>query len=128
MAFVTFEQYSSHRNDIADAKDFERIAQQAEIKLNTITHMRAKKFEDTYDESTATDFQRQVHQQIMDTCCSLIGAMYQQSISGKGSGITSVSNDGYSETYRIQTADELEAQLTSVIRSGLSGTGLAGAL
>ena len=45
-----------------------------------------------------------------------------------GTGITSVSNDGYSESYKVTTAQEKEAQLTSVIRSGLSGTGLAGAL
>lgn len=128
MSYITWEQYSSLYPDIGNESEFDRLSKRAEVKLNTITHMRVKKFEDTYDESTATDFQRQAHQQIMDTCCSLIGAMYQQSISGMGSGITGVSNDGYSETYRIQTADELEAQLTSVIRSGLSGTGLAGAL
>ena len=45
-----------------------------------------------------------------------------------GTGIASVSNDGYSESYKVTTAQEKETQLTSVIRSGLSGTGLAGAL
>lgn len=45
-----------------------------------------------------------------------------------GTGISSVSNDGYSETYHIKTEAEMEAQMVSLIRSGLSGTGLAGAL
>ena len=54
--------------------------------------------------------------------------MNVQEASGMGTGIASVSNDGYSESYKVTTAQEKEAQLTSVIRSGLSGTGLAGAL
>ena len=90
--------------------------------------MRAKQFENEYSEETATDFQQQVHMQIHDTFCQLIGLMSVQENSGMGTGITSVSNDGYSESYKVTTAQEKEAQLTSVIRSGLSGTGLAGAL
>ena len=66
--------------------------------------------------------------QIQDTFCQLLSAMAVQETSGMGTGIASVSNDGYSESYKITTATEKEAQLTSVIRSGLSGTGLAGAL
>lgn len=54
--------------------------------------------------------------------------MAVQDASGMGTGITSVSNDGYSESYKVTTVQEKETQLTSVIRSGLSGTGLAGVL
>ena len=90
--------------------------------------MRAKQFEDSYNENKATDFQKQVHMQIQDTFCQLLIAMSVQEASGMGTGITSVSNDGYSESYKVTTAQEKEAQLTSVIRSGLSGTGLAGTL
>ena len=57
-----------------------------------------------------------------------MGALYVQETSGMGTGIASVSNDGYSESYKITTAAEKEAQIIALIREGLSGTGLAGAL
>lgn len=128
MSYITWEQYGSLYNSITDEKEFDRLSKLAEIKLNAITHMRAKRFEDAYNEETATDFQQQVHMQIRDTFCQLLNAMAVQEVSGMGTGIASVSNDGYSESYKITTATEKEEQLTSVIRSGLSGTGLAGAL
>lgn len=128
MSYITWEQYSSLYSDISDQNDFEKIGKRAEIKLNAITHMRAKRFEDTYDEDTATDFQRQVHMQIQDTFCQLLSAINNQDISGMGTGLISVSNAGYTETYKVTTAQEKEEQLTALIRSGLSGTGLAGAL
>lgn len=128
MSYITWGQYCSLYNSIADEKEFNRLAVLAENKLNAITHMRAKRFENAYNENTATDFQKQVHSQIQDTFCQLLNTMSIQEISGMGTGISSVSNDGYSESYKVTTAQEKEAQLTSVIRSGLSGTGLAGAL
>lgn len=128
MSYITWEQYGSLYNSITDEKEFNRLSKLAEIKLNAITHMRAKRFEEAYDEDTATDFQQQVHVQIQDTFCQLLNTMAAQDASGMGTGITSVSNDGYSESYKVTTAQEKETQLTSVIRSGLSGTGLAGAL
>lgn len=128
MSYITWEQYGSLYNSITDDKEFDRISKLAEIKLDTITHMRAKRFEIAYNEDMATDFQQQVHMQIRDTFCQLLNAMVVQEVSGMGTGIASVSNDGYSESYKITTAQEKEAQITSIIRSGLSGTGLAGAL
>lgn len=128
MSYITWEQYGSLYNNITDVGEFERLSKLAEIKLNAITHMRAKRFEDVYSEDAATDFQQQVHMQIQDTFCQLLNTIAVQDASGMGTGIASVSNDGYSESYKVTTAQEKEAQLTSVIRSGLSGTGLAGAL
>lgn len=128
MSYITWGQYSSLYTNVTDETEFNRLSKLAEIRLNTITHMRAKQFENEYSEETATDFQQQVHMQIQDTFCQLIGLMSVQENSGMGTGITSVSNDGYSESYKVTTAQEKEEQLTSVIRSGLSGTGLAGAL
>lgn len=128
MSYTAWEQYRSLYNGISDETEFSRLSKLAEIKLNTITHMRAKQFETAYSEETATDFQKQVHFQIQDTFCRLIDLMSVQESSGMGTGIASVSNDGYSESYKVTTTQEKEEQLTSVIRSGLSGTGLAGAL
>ena len=128
MSYMTWEQYRSLSANITDEVEFNRLSRKAEIKLNAITHMRAKQFENAYIESVATDFQQQVHMQIQDTFCQLLNIMSVQESSGMGTGIASVSNDGYSESYKVTTAQEKEAQLTSVIRSGLSGTGLAGVL
>lgn len=128
MSYITWEQYGSLYNSITDEKEFNRLSRLAEIKFNSITHMRAKRFEDAYNEDEATDFRQQVHMQIQDTFCQLLNTISVQDASGMGTGIASVSNDGYSESYKITTAQEKEAQITSIIRSGLSGTGLAGAL
>ena len=128
MSYITWEQYRSLYNGISDETEFDRLSKLAGIKLNTITHMRAKQFETAYSEETATDFQKQVHSQIQDTFCRLIDLMSVQESSGMGTGIASVSNDGYSESYKITTAQEKEAQILSIARGGLSGTGLAGAL
>ena len=128
MSYITWEYYSSLYSNISDQEEFDKISKRAEIKFNSITHMRAKRFEDAYNEDTATDFQQQVHVQIQDTFCQLLNTIEAQDASGMGTGIASVSNDGYSESYKVTTAQEKETQLTSVIRSGLSGTGLAGVL
>lgn len=90
--------------------------------------MRAGRFLSAYGSRQATDFQRQVYEQIQATLCELIDALYTRETSGMGTGIAGVSNDGYSETYHIKTEAEMETQMISLIRNGLSGTGLAGAL
>ena len=127
MAYITWEYYSSLYSEVPEA-DFDKLAAKASAKLDVYTHMRARNFEASYDDATATDFQKQVHTQIQNTVCDLVNALYVQENSGMGSGIASVSNDGYSESYKITTAQEKEAQLLAIARSGLSGTGLAGAL
>lgn len=81
-----------------------------------------------YDDDGATDFQRMTADAIRMTMCELINNIAVQEASDMGTGLASVSNEGYSESYRITTASEKEAQLVCVIKNGLSGTGLAGAL
>lgn len=127
MQYITWEYYSSLYSEVPE-DDFERMRAKASAKLDVHTHMRAKKFEIAFDAETATDFQKQVHIQIQNTVCELMNALYVQDASGMGTGIASVSNDGYSESYKIITAAEKEAQLLAIVRNGLSGTGLAGAL
>ncbi len=127
MSYVDWEYYSS-LYDIIPEIEFQKYYKAAETKLNAVTHMRAYAFMNAYDEEHATAFQKQVAEQIKTTVCELIRVIRVQDISEMGLGIASVSNDGYSESYKIITAAEKEAQLLVVIRSGLSGTGLAGAL
>jgi len=127
MPYVDWEYYSSLYDNVSE-EEFAKRNKQAEIKVNAVTHGRAFAFEEGYSESNATAFQKQVHEQIKTTVCELINAINEQETSGMGTGITSVSNDGYSESYNITTAEQKETQLLSIIRTGLSGTGLAGAL
>ena len=96
--------------------------------MDVLTHNRAAQFVKNYKKTYATDFQKQVYAQIQNTMCELVNALYVQEASGMGTGVSSVSNDGYSETYKLTTAAEKEAQLLSIVRSGLAGTGLAGVL
>lgn len=127
MHYITWEYYSSLYSEVPE-DDFDRLRTKASARLDVHTHMRAKNFEIAFDTKTATNFQKQVHTQIQNTVCELMNALYAQETSGMGTGIASVSNDGYSESYKITTAAEKEAQLLTIIRNGLSGTGLAGAL
>lgn len=127
MQYIDWEEYSSICTEVPE-EEFEMLRRKAEIKLNEVTHMRAGCFLSEYDEEQATDFQKQAYGQIRMTMCDLINAMYTIETSGMGTGISSISNDGYSETYNIKTDSEMKAQIMSIIRNGLSGTGLAGAL
>ena len=125
--YTTWEHYSSLHSEVSE-EDFDKLNAKASAKLDVYTHMRARNFVAAYNEETATDFHKQVHTQIQNTTCELINALNVVETSGMGTGIASVSNDGYSESYKIITAEEKEAQFLSIVRSGLSGTGLAGAL
>ncbi|MEZ3505790.1 MAG: hypothetical protein K1W10_02325 [Lachnospiraceae bacterium] len=127
MSYISWEYYSSLYSEVPE-EDFNRLCIKASAKLDVYTHMRARNFEVAFDSEKATDFEQMVHSQIQNTTCELMNAMYVQETSGMGTGVSSVSNDGYSESYKITTAAEKEAQLLTVIRQGLSGTGLVGAL
>lgn len=65
--------------------------------------------------------------QLQDCVCKVMDKMADDKKSGKGKGVSSASNDGYSESYVVQTEEQLRSELQSSIRAWLSGTGLAGA-
>ena len=66
-------------------------------------------------------------EQLQDCICNVIDKMAIDAKSAKGQGLSSVSNDGYSESYVVQTEEQLRSELQSSIRAWLSGTGLVGA-
>lgn len=127
MSYIDWEYYNSLYSEVSE-DEFDKLNVKAAAKLDMYTRMRAKRFEDTYNEESSTDFHKLVHIQIKNTVCELINAIHVQESTGMGTGIASVSNDGYSESYKVTTAAEKETQLLSIVRTGLSGTGLAGAL
>lgn len=128
MDYITWDGYSSLYTEIPDENTFNRLMRRVRIKMDGITHMRVSKFVGSYRKTTATDFQKLVYAQIQDTACELANLMYAQDMSGMGTGIASVSNDGYSESYAVTTAAEKEAQQRKTVLNGLRGTGLAGVL
>ena len=67
------------------------------------------------------------YEQLQDCICKVINKMTEDNKSGKGRGLSSVSNDGYSESYVVQTEEQLQSELRSSIVAWLSGTGLVGA-
>ena len=64
---------------------------------------------------------------LKDCICNVIDKMTEDESSGRGKGIASVSNDGYSESYSVTNAVDLKNELQSSIKAWLSGTGLVGA-
>ncbi len=128
MAYITWEYYSSLFTQITDEQEFNRLVRLAQAKLDTLTHARTAVFVAEYPENEATLFQQTVYEQIRTTLCDVVNALAVQEETGMGSGVASVSNAGYAETYKITTASEKEQQIWQIVRSGLIGTGLAGAL
>lgn len=127
MTYITREYYSSLYENVTE-EEFNILSVRAEKKINLYTHTRVTLFIDSYDEETATGFEKMVFDAIQITTCELINKMSMQEASGARDGLTSVSNDGYSESYKISTQAEKEAELRAVVMAGLSGTGLVSAL
>lgn len=127
MSYVSWEYYSSLFSKVTE-EEFEQLAGRAERQLNIHTFYRVKKFASEFAEETATEFEKNTMESIKMTMCELINKICTQETSPAGNGITSVSNDGRSESYKVLSESDRKAEITSVIRNGLSGTGLAGAL
>lgn len=115
---VDWEYYNSLYDNIADKAQFERISIKAEkevclvigpIRWATIT-------EDTFG-----------YEQLQNCICDVINKLVETDKLGIGKGIASVTNDGYSENYVVQTESQAKAELQSCIKALLSGTGLVGA-
>lgn len=66
-------------------------------------------------------------EQLKDCICKVIDKMRDDEINGLGKGIASASNDGYSESYVVQTETDRISNLHQCIKAWLSGTGLVGA-
>lgn len=115
---VDWEYYSSLYCKVRDDIAFNRLEAQAEKEVrNVIGPIRwATITEDTFG-----------YEQLKDCICNVINKLVENEKSGAGKGIASASNDGYSESYVIQTESQMRAELQSSIKTWLSGTGLVGA-
>jgi len=64
---------------------------------------------------------------LKDCICMVINKMARDERSGLGRGISSISNDGYTESIALSGSLELQEEMARCIRVWLSGTGLVGA-
>ncbi len=114
---VSWEYYSALHSEVNE-NEFARYEMLAEKEIcMVIGQIRwASITEDTFG-----------YDQLKDCICNTVDQMAEDMRSGRGKGISGVSNDGYSESYTIQTREQLRSELHGSIRAWLSGTGLVGA-
>ena len=117
MSHVTWEYYSSLYDKVKE-NDFDIAEKLAEKEVCAVIGPIR------WETITADTFG---FEQLQDCICNVINKMAEDKKSGKGKGVSSVSNDGYSESYVVQTEEQLRSELRSSIRAWLSGTGLVGA-
>lgn len=125
--YIDWEFYNSLFSDVTEA-EFDRIIPRATALLDANTHMKVRAFVNALPSSDLTDFQTVCLSAIKLTCCNLVNLLASQDNTAIGTGITSVSNDGYSESYKVVTQAEKTEEVLHCIRSGLIGTGLGGAI
>ena len=113
--YIDWEYYNSHFPKLTE-EEFDVALAEAEAKVDVLTHFRAQ---------TATGYKLE---QVKAAVANLINAMADQNSVGAGSGVASVSNDWYSESYSNVTKEQADAELRSVCFQWLSGTGLMGCL
>lgn len=118
MSHVNWEYYSSLYSKIDDEKAFEKAELLAEKEVCAV--IGPIRWADITENAFG-------YEQLQDCICKTINKMAEDAESGKGKGVASVSNDGYSESYVVQTEEQLRSELHSSIRAWLSGTGLVGA-
>lgn len=114
---VTWEYYDSLFNKVAQ-DDFDRVEKQAEKAVCLV--IGPIRWMDITEETFG-------YAQLKDCICNTMDKLVEQEASGTGKGIASASNDGYSESYVVQTESQARAELNNSIRAWLSGTGLVGA-
>lgn len=117
MALLTWERYSSLYDAIKDEETFNKAEAKAELEIARVIgpiHW-AEIPEDISGEFYAP--------QLIDCLCRVID--YQATTGSRtGRGVSSVSNDGYSESYVLATQSAATEELDRNIRAWLSGTGL----
>lgn len=117
MALVTWEDYNSLYSKISEA-DFQRYETLAEKEVKKV--IGPIKWELVNEETFG-------YEALKDCVCNVMDRICEDEKSGRGRGLSSVSNDGYTESYSLINPSDLRGEMVSFIKSCLSGTGLIGA-
>lgn len=115
---VNWEYYSSHHVIQIPENDFDKYVRRAENEIRAVTG---------WPRWNNIDPEAFYYDQLRDCICQTMNALYESDNSAGTQGVTSVSNDGYSESYKVLSASEMAANIKSRIKHLLSGTGLTGA-
>ena len=116
MALVSWEYYSSLYSGVSQS-DFDRAESLAEKEV-------ARVIGPIHWAELPADISGEIYaDQLMDCICKVIDYA-AKSPAAQGRGISSASNDGYSESYVLQTQSQADEELATNIRAWLSGTGL----
>lgn len=113
-SIVNWEYYDSLHNN-CESDEFPKLEALAEQKVREVIG------KPNWDAITPDTYGYDV---LKDCICNVIDKMISDANSGRGKGLSSVSNDGYSETYAIKDESDLRNEMASNIRAWLSGTGL----
>ena len=116
-ALVSWEYYSSLYSVITEDQfeTAEALAEKEVIKVVGFIHWSERNLQHLEDEIYGD--------QLMDCICKVINYR-AEAPKAQGRGVASVSNDGYSESYVLQTQSQADEELGKNIRAWLSGTGL----
>lgn len=109
-----WEQYSSLHTLVSET-EFTRFEALAEIEVKRV--IGSPRFADITSDTFGYDT-------LLDCIANVIDKLKTDETSGKGKGITSASNDGYSETYADTKTEDVQRETATAIRNWLSGTGL----
>ena len=115
-AYATWDLYQAYYGEIEDEAAFDRMNYRVSGMLDVFTGRRAER-------ATGHKAAR-----LNDCACALIDLLADIEKSGAGRGLSSVSNDGYAESYAATSPEQISAMLRSTAFQRLSGTGLMGAL
>lgn len=114
---VTYAVYTDSGGALSET-GFDHLLPSAVKWLDIFTHFRAQVVESTSYK----------YAQIQEAVCRLIDQLGVQAETAQGTGIKSVSNGGYSESYEAATPGQATQQLREVCLAALSGTGLMSVL
>lgn len=116
MALLSWEYYSSLFDEVTE-KEFQRAELMAEKEV-------ARVIGPIHWAELPADLSGEFYrEQLLDCLCKVIN--HKKQMKGKaGTGVSSASNDGYSESYVLQTPSEAGEELAKNIRAWLAGTGL----
>lgn len=110
MSIINWEYYSSHFPTVVPQRQFEAVEAQAEAEYNRI----AKPYMQIPDERA------------QDTVFKLCNFLWTNQPAVAGRAVTSVNNNGYSESYAITNPEQVQQSIDEIIYKGI-GTRLAGA-
>lgn len=106
---IDWEYYSSHFPNIVPESQFSAVETQAEIEYNNVVH----------------PYMEIPEERKKNTVFQLCNFLYSNRAVISGKNVTSVNNNGYSESYAVQTTEQAKSAMQELIYDGV-GIRLAG--